>query len=105
MARRPTIDDLPACRNVLSKLHNLGIAHGPLRDTDFLVTNECTLLHNFAGSYRTKEKDVFDAEMVGLEGLLRNAKQPDGQTRKIGVELSAEIRAISIRDDGLHPLL
>ncbi len=48
---------------------------------------------------------MFDAEMFGLEGLLRNAKQPDEQIRKIGIELSAEIRAISIRDDGLHPLL
>jgi hypothetical protein len=104
MARRAAVDDLPACRKVLSKLHDLGIAHGHLRDTDFLITNDGALLHNFAGSYKTDEKGVLGAEMDSLEGVLRNAK-PDDPTRKMGVELSAEIRAISIRDDGLHPLL
>jgi hypothetical protein len=37
-ARRATIADLPSCRDVSSKLHNLGIAHGSLHDIDFLVT-------------------------------------------------------------------
>jgi len=104
MARRAAVDDLPACRKVLSKLHNLGIAHGSLRDTDFLITNDRVLLHNFAGSYKTDEKSVLGAEMDSLEGVLRNAK-PDDPTQNMGVELSAEIRAISTRDDGLHPFL
>jgi hypothetical protein len=104
MARRAAVDDLPACRKVLSKLHNVGIAHGTLRDTDFLITDDRVLLHNFAGSYKTAEKSVLGAETDSLEGVLRNA-EPDDLTRKIGVESSAEIRAISIRDDGLHPLL
>jgi hypothetical protein len=64
-----------------------------------------TLLHNFAGSYRTDKKGVLDSEMNSLEGLLQNAKPPDDPLSVISPELSAEIRAILYQDDGLHPLL
>lgn len=106
-ARRATTDDLPACRHVLSKPHGLGIAHGPFQDTNFLVANDGgVLFHNFPGFYKTDKKDVLDMKMEDLEGMLRNAADhPDGQPQKIGSELFAEIRAISLRDDSLHSLL
>lgn len=106
-ARRATICDLSACRTVLSKLHSLGIAHGSLRDTNFLVTNngDTALLQSFAGSYQTEDKNVLDAEMDSLESVLRDAEKHDGPMQKIGPELAAELRAISNQEGGLHPLL
>ncbi len=98
MARPAAVDDLADCRKVLSKLHNLGIAHSTLRDTDLLIHQRpypaSSCFTNFAGSYKTDEKSVLDAELDSLEGVLWNAK-PDDPTRKVGVELSVETRPIS----------
>lgn len=43
----------------------------------------------------------------GLEGVLSAAasEQPDTPPKQISAELSKEIRAISLRDDGVHPLV
>lgn len=112
-ARHATHDDLSACRLVLSKLHRLGIAHGSpqtLRDSDFLITNDDdgtrALLQNFAGSFQTNDEAVFDEEMNRLEGILTTATSELGSPPKgLGLELSEEIRAISLRDEGLYPLV
>jgi hypothetical protein len=113
-ARRATLSDLAACRNVLKKLHSLGVAHGSagaLRDAHFLITSDGqdtrALLHDFGGSFQTDDQTVLDAELNSLEGVLSAAasEQPDGPPKQISIELSNEIRAISVRDDGLHPLV
>jgi hypothetical protein len=45
--RHVTTEDLPAYRAVLFKLHGLDIAHGFLRLSSFLITNDRALLHFF----------------------------------------------------------
>ncbi|OCL09845.1 hypothetical protein AOQ84DRAFT_11476 [Glonium stellatum] len=98
--RHATYSDLQACREVLSKLHNLGIAHGSLEPDIFLVTDDRVLLHSFAGSFQTDDKSALDAEMAALEGVLQ-AGLP--QRKPVSQELSDEITAICERDDGIHP--
>jgi hypothetical protein len=114
-ARRATLSDLAACRAVLKKLHSLGVAYvptgGTLRETDFLITNDGqdtrALLHNFGGSFQTDDQTVLDAELNSLEGVQSAAASapPDSPPKQISIELSKEIRDISLRDDGLHPLV
>ena len=108
------VNDLAACRAVLKNLHSLGIAHGlfgALRDTHFLITNDsqdtCALLHHFGGSFQTDDRAVLDAEMDSLEGGLPAAasEQLEDPPKQISIELSKEIRGISLRDNGLHPLV
>jgi hypothetical protein len=101
--RHATIEDLEACRHVLSKLHSLGIAHGPLeifKAANFIVTSDRVLLHNFSGSYQTDDQSVFEKEMGSLEGVLRDGWHSPEPLSK---ELSDQIVAISERDGGLHP--
>lgn len=108
-ARCTTINDLPACREALSKLHNLGIAQGPLRTTRSVLTTVPPLIHNFEGSYRTNNPILLQAEMHSLEAvLLQTADEKSEQphlNKALSRELGDEIRAVSLRDNGFHPLL
>jgi hypothetical protein len=47
---------------------------------------------------------VLDAEMDTLEGVLQTT-EPQAQYKGLSFELGDEIRAISLRYNGLHPLL
>lgn len=109
-ARVATLEDLPVCKEVLARLHDLGIAHGALRPGDFLVINDdkgqsSALLQAFTAAYRTSNQSVLDAESKALEYAFQQAaaqREQDGGF-SLSVELSDEIRAISLRDGGLHP--
>jgi len=98
--RHATIEDLEACREVLSKLHSLGIAHGSLSPASFIVA-ERVVVHGFGGSYQADDQTVLDAEMASLEGVLRDGMHEDEPVSK---ELSDQIVAIEQRDKGIHPL-
>jgi hypothetical protein len=95
-------------------LHSLDIAQGSphrLHDADPLITDDdddaCALLQNFADSFPTNDERVLDAEMDRLEGILPTVapELPGSQAKSLGLELSEEIRAISLRDEGLRPLV
>lgn len=69
--RHATIEDLDICRQVLLKLHELGIAHGSLSYRCFLIHENRALLHGFGGSKRTNDRAVLKAEMDSLEDILQ----------------------------------
>lgn len=101
LAGRPaTPGDLQACREVLSKLHGLGIVYGQLKPSSFIIENGRALLHSFAGSYHTNDKNKLDAEMASLEDALQIDQQPD---KPVSQELSDELHSICERDGGIHP--
>jgi hypothetical protein len=121
-ARPATIGDLPACKEVLARLHALGVAHGPLGTGDFLIVTDDdigqggtvrrtrALLQSFGGAYKTFDQSIFDAEIENLEPVFRqaaveaaNEERDGGGAFSLSLELSDEIRAISVRDGGLHP--
>lgn len=74
-AREAGLADLEKCKNSLSRLHALGIAHGRLRRHSFLVCDRNTvLLQGFGGSPKTTDKEILDREFESLEQVL--AEQP-----------------------------
>lgn len=72
-AREADIGDLDLCRDVLQKLHNLGIAHGHLTKDAFLIRQETPMaqIQFFFSSYKTIDRDVLDKEMSSLEEVLQ----------------------------------
>jgi hypothetical protein len=98
--RHATIEDLEACREVLSKLHSLGIAHGSLSPASFIVA-EHVVVHGFGGSYQTDDQTVLDAEMASLEGVLRDGMHEDEPVSK---ELSDQLSQSSRETKGYIPL-
>ena len=79
---------------------------------ELLITNDdqgtrALLLHNFEGSFQTDDQTVFDAEMNRLYSILPVTanEPPGGPPKTLSLKLSEEIGAISLRDDGLHPLV
>jgi hypothetical protein len=75
-AREAGPADLKKCRDALSRLHAVGIAHGGrLRRHSFLVRSSgAVLLQGFGGSYETTDKEALDRELEGLEHVL--AQEP-----------------------------
>lgn len=100
--RPATFGDLEACREVLARLHGLGIVYGSLTPESFLVTDDGVLLHLFACSRTAKGPVDLRVEMAGLEGALNTRKE---RLRPLTEDLSRELLAIQSRDGGLHPLL
>jgi hypothetical protein len=69
--RPATIDDLHPCRTALARLHGLGIYYGFRDPSDFIIANDGTVfLHEFEGSYKTKDQKLLNDEMSCLEMLL-----------------------------------
>lgn len=99
-ARHATIDDLPACRAVLAKLHDRKIIYGHLSSQSFLIVEGQALLHGFGAARTTDHKPLFEREMDSVEDVLRRGSP---STQHLSKELHAEIFAISQRDDGIHP--
>ncbi|WEW59163.1 hypothetical protein PRK78_004632 [Emydomyces testavorans] len=99
--RHATVDDLEPCRQVLSKLHALGIVHGSLSPGSFIMADDGrVVLHGFGGSYLADDEAAFTKEMSALEDVLRY-----GSVRrfyKFDQHLMDEIAAINKRDDGVH---
>ncbi|KAF2797110.1 hypothetical protein K505DRAFT_358693 [Melanomma pulvis-pyrius CBS 109.77] len=78
----------------------LGIVHGYLKPSSFLIIDGRALLHSFGGSSQTNDKSVLDAEMTALEGILQSDWLPG---KPVSQELSDELVALCQRDDGIHP--
>lgn len=109
-ARRATLDDLQACKEVLARLHALGIAFGPLRPEYLLIMNSengtrpgtIALLQAFGGSYQTSDQSILDVEMESLEPMFQRAAAEPEQEQgfSLSIELSERISAINLRDNG-----
>ncbi|KAI0839543.1 hypothetical protein F5Y06DRAFT_265658 [Hypoxylon sp. FL0890] len=71
-AREAGLEDLEKCRDALSRLHALGIAHsGGLRKSSFLVCGgNKVLLQDFGGAFETSDKEVLSRELESLEKIL-----------------------------------
>ncbi len=113
-ARRATIADLSACKEVLTKLHALNIAYGQIQPENFLIVDDetkqiatnCALLQQFSGAYQTSDQRILDVEMKSLEFVLQQAAASgghgEGGSFTLSREQSDQIHAISNRDGGLH---
>jgi hypothetical protein len=68
------------------------------------MTAHAPSYRTLAGTFQTNDKTVLNAEMDRLKGNL-GAVNPGSPPKSLGLELSEEIRAISLPDEGLHPLV
>lgn len=104
-ARPATINDLVACRTVLQKLHDLGIAHGNvIRDNFLILDGGNALLKGFFDSYQTSDRAVLDEELAMIEKAL---VQPllDEDDEGVDEDMSRQLHEIRERDDGIHPVV
>jgi hypothetical protein len=100
--RAAAAKDLEACHETLSRFHSLGIAHGCLRSTNFIVTDDQVVLHGFEASYETTNKDVLNAEMGSLKDILDEVWM---QEEPLSEDLNNQLIAINKRDNGIHPAI
>ncbi|KAI1361993.1 hypothetical protein F5Y08DRAFT_313347 [Xylaria arbuscula] len=105
-AREAGPADLEKCKDALSRLHALGMAHGGLlMRHSFLVCGggDTVLLQGFGGSFKTTDEEVLARELEGLEQVL--AQQPselEKSNAPIDIELSD--RLLEFHSHGLiHP--
>lgn len=63
--------DLGPCRTVLSRLHELGLLHGPFRAQSFIIAEGGrAVLHGFGSCFKSDDQKLFTAEMAGREEAL-----------------------------------
>ncbi|KAI1383580.1 uncharacterized protein F4822DRAFT_421062 [Hypoxylon trugodes] len=101
--RAATPEDLDACRDVLSKLHSLGIVLGFLHPQAFIITDHGQVfLHQFSSSRVVEDPAEFAAEMEALEEALKKKWE---WPKPFPEHINQGLTAIMERDGGLHPLL
>jgi tRNA A-37 threonylcarbamoyl transferase component Bud32 len=71
--------DIQVCRDVIARLHALGIHHGDLNRHNFLVQDSRAYLLYFESVRKTEEKQELDKEMDGLEGMLCSDSRRGGR--------------------------
>jgi hypothetical protein len=96
--------DLDVCREVLQKLHSLGIAHGSLTPNAFLIHHDAPVaqMQFFYSSYETTDRAVLNKEMSSLEKVLQ---QPPPQQPASDPALSHIVTAFQERDGYVHPVV
>lgn len=77
-ARHAGPQDLEACREVLGRLHGLGIRHGDVNGFNFLVQDSKAVLIDFDTARRCEDHSVLGEEMEGLAGSLRDSSGRGG---------------------------
>jgi hypothetical protein len=72
LGRPAHLSDLDTCREVLQKLHSLGIAYGNLTPDAFLIPYNTSVarLQFFYSSYQNTDSAILDNEMLALEKIL-----------------------------------
>jgi Fe2+ transport system protein FeoA len=105
-ARHAGIEDLAACRAVLQKLHDLGIAHGEICRKSFLIQEDGggALLHGFIGSFPTSDRKFLAMEMARVEMVLNRPLRPN-PTPPLPRELQEKVHALRKRDGDVHPVV
>ncbi|KAN0089699.1 hypothetical protein V8E51_019959 [Hyaloscypha variabilis] len=98
------LSDLDACREVLQKLHSLGIAHGSLTPDAFLIRHDSPVaqMQFFYSSYETTDRAVLDKEMSSLETVLQ---QLPTQQPAFNQALSDIVTSFQERDGYVHPVV
>lgn len=69
-ARHATSADLDICRQVLARLHNLGILHGDINKHNFLITSRGATLIDFSEARHSADESAFEEEMRSVEEKL-----------------------------------
>ncbi|KAI1412215.1 hypothetical protein F5Y13DRAFT_190573 [Hypoxylon sp. FL1857] len=99
--RLPTIEDLDACREVLSKFHSLGLLHGDLSPRSFIIDQSGrAFIHSFERSRDENDQTLLESEMNSLEKALRQTVRV---FKPLSKELSDKIMEIHDRDGFVHP--
>jgi predicted Ser/Thr protein kinase len=75
-ARHAGTQDLEACREVLSRLHNLGVRHGDTNRFNFLVCDSKATLIDFDTAQKRDDRNLLLQEFENLTGCL---KDPSGR--------------------------
>ncbi|KAK6496140.1 hypothetical protein TWF481_002164 [Arthrobotrys musiformis] len=65
--RHATIADLPACKEVVGRLHALGILHGDLNKHNFLITGKDARIIDFETAKLSSDRDKMYQEAQTLE--------------------------------------
>jgi predicted Ser/Thr protein kinase len=78
-ARHAGPGDLEACREVLSRLHELGIRHGDTNRFNFLVRGSEATLVDFDTARRCSDGDVLLAELASLSECLQDSSMRGGR--------------------------
>ncbi|KAM3513260.1 hypothetical protein MY11210_003126 [Beauveria gryllotalpidicola] len=89
--RHATPDDWALCRDVLGKLHKLGIKHGDVNKHNFLIHcdeegQETATLIDFDMATRNATKEERDAEMEGLRAALEDTSGRGGAVTVSSIE-------------------
>lgn len=89
--RHATPDDLELCRDVLGKLHKLGVKHGDVNKHNFLIHDngegqEMATLIDFDMATRNATKEERDAEMEGLRSALEDTSGRGGSVTVSSIE-------------------
>lgn len=62
-ARQAGVEDLETCKEVLSRLHGLGVCHGLPSYFNFLISDSKTVMISFDLAWRCDDQDLFLREM------------------------------------------
>ncbi|KAI9677623.1 MAG: hypothetical protein M1817_006577 [Caeruleum heppii] len=73
-----TVEDLPACKAIVSRLHDLGIIHNDLNKHNFLVKDERAVLVDFQCARKSDDPAEMRRELSGLEEQLRSDSRKGG---------------------------
>jgi predicted Ser/Thr protein kinase len=65
-----TISDLPACKAIVGRLHDLGILHKDLNKYHFLISERGAVLIDFEAAKRSENSEAMEEEARGLEAQL-----------------------------------
>lgn len=66
-ARVGGLPDLPIVRNMLAKLHHLGILHGDVNRQNFLIDEDRATILDFESARRCGDPQLLEKEMDSLE--------------------------------------
>lgn len=105
--RTATINDLPACQDVLSQLHMTGHLLGDDfgRSSFLILPSERALITNFSNCERCDiaNNEAFQREMVQLEAVLASTSRwdDDAAVAAMTVDMWKHLREISDRDGGI----
>lgn len=105
--RPATVNDIPACHDVLSKLHRAGylLGRGFIRSSFLILDSGRALIADFGSCERcdVDSNDIFQQEMAELEAALGSTAHwhDEAAVAAMTVEMWEHLRAISERDGGI----
>ncbi|KAJ5718498.1 alpha-galactosidase A precursor [Penicillium malachiteum] len=77
-ARHAGTQDLEACREVLSRLHDLGVRHGDTNRFNFLVPDSKATLIDFDTAQKCDDRNLLRQEFENLTGCLKDPSRRGG---------------------------